>query len=44
MQRTDDAALVQQGQAADDSALRWIHEHHVGTAGIIFVEAERHLR
>ena len=40
--RPDDAVLVEQRQLAFDLEHALDHEHHVGTAGIVFVEAQRH--
>ncbi len=39
--RTDDAALVEQGQATRRFQHALDHEHHVRAAGVIFVENER---
>ena len=39
--RADDAALVEQRQAARDFQHALDDEHHVGAAGVIFVEAQR---
>ncbi len=39
--RLDDLALVEQRQAAGGFQHALDHEHHVGTAGVVFVEAER---
>ena len=39
--RADDAVLVEQRQPARDFQHALDHEHHVGAAGVVFVEAER---
>jgi hypothetical protein len=39
--RADDAALVEQGQAARGFQHALDHEHHVRAAGVVFVEDER---
>ena len=39
--RADDAALVEQGQATRRLKHALDHEHHVGAAGIVLVEAQR---
>ena len=39
--RPDHLALVEQRQAAGRLQHALDHEHHVGTAGVVFVEAER---
>ena len=39
--RPDDAALVEQRQPAGDFQHALDHEHHVGAAGVVFVEAQR---
>ncbi len=40
--RRDHAVLVQQGQLAGAFQNALDHEHHVRTAGIVFVEGDRH--
>ena len=40
--RLDHLVLVEQGQLALNFQHALDHEHHVGTAGIIFVEHQRH--
>ena len=39
--RADDAVLVEQRQAAGDFEHALDDEHHIGPAGVIFVEAQR---
>ena len=40
--RPDHPVLVEQGQLALDLEHALDHEHHVGPAGVVFVEAQRH--